>query len=119
MIEILLLIFKLVFTLIIILGLIYLSLRLSSEKINKYNENKYIKILEKTQISKDSSLIVVKVGKKGYVLSTTNTNIEKLDELSNEEILSLEEYKKKEKENLEFKYKEVLEKVKSFTKAKE
>lgn len=118
MLEIFLLIIKLIFTLIVILGLIYLSFKLSNEKLNKYTENKYIKILERTQIAKETYILAVKVGEKGYILSVTNSNVEKLSELTKDEIINIENNKKKEKEILDNKFNSILGKIKSFNKCK-
>lgn len=98
------LILKLIFALAVVLGLMYLTFKLSGDKLNKMNNGKHIKVLERTQISRDSSIAVVKVGTKGYVLSISNSKVEKLDELSNEDILLIEENKKREKEKLNEQY---------------
>lgn len=98
------LIFKLIFALAVVLGLMYFIFKLSGDKLNKVNEGKYIKTLERTQISKETSIAVVKVGSKGYILSISNNKAEKLDELSHEDILLIEENKKREKEKLNEQY---------------
>lgn len=110
--ELAFLIIKLIFAFLIVFSLMYLVFKLSGDKFSKLNEGKYIKILERTQISKDSSIAVVKVGKKGYVLSTTSNKMEKLDDLTEEEINLLEEGKKEEKERLNQQYDLILDKFK-------
>ncbi|MBD7915316.1 flagellar biosynthetic protein FliO [Clostridium sp. Sa3CUN1] len=110
--ELAFLIIKLIFAFLVVFSLMYLVFKLSGDKFNKLNEGKYIKILERTQISKDSSIAVVKVGKKGYVLSTTSNKVEKLDDLTEEEINLLEEGKKEEKERLNQQYDLILDKFK-------
>lgn len=107
------LIIKLIFALLIVFSLMYLAFKLSGDKVSKINDGKYIKILERTQISKDSAIAVVKVGKKGYLLSTSSNKVEKLDDLTEEEINLLEESKKKEKEILNQQYDLMLDKFKS------
>lgn len=107
------LIIKLFFALIVVFSLMYLVFKLSGEKVNRMNEGKYIKVLERTQISRDSSITVVKIGKKGYVLSTSNNKVEKLDDLTEEEILILEENKRLEKEILNEKYELTIKEFKS------
>lgn len=107
------LIIKLLFALLVVFSLMYLTFKLSGEKINKMNEGKYIKILERTQISRDSSIAVVKVGKKGYILSTSNNKVEKLDDLTEEEIFILEENKRIENDNLSKQYELIISKFKS------
>ncbi len=110
--ELAFLIIKLIFAFLVVFSFMYLVFKLSGDKFNKLNEGKYIKILERTQISKDSSIAVVKVGKKGYVLSTTSNKVEKLDDLTEEEINLLEEGKKEEKERLNQQYDLILDKFK-------
>ncbi|SFC61450.1 flagellar biosynthetic protein FliO [Clostridium uliginosum] len=79
----------------IILGLIFLMFRLLGSKINQINDKKYMKIVDKLQVTKENSLIVVKVGKRGYVMTSSSSHMEKLEELSEEEINIIEEDKKK------------------------
>lgn len=95
---------KLIFALAVVLGLMYLTFKLSGDKLSKINNNKYIKVLERSQISRETSIAVVKVGDKGYILSISNNKIEKLDELSNEEILVIEEDKIREREKINEQY---------------
>lgn len=94
---------KLIFALAVVLGLMYLTFKLSGDKLSKIN-NKYIKVLERSQISREASIAVVKVGDKGYILSISNNKIEKLDELSKEEILVIEEDKTREREKINEQY---------------
>ncbi|GAB6167691.1 flagellar biosynthetic protein FliO [Clostridium carnis] len=105
-------IIKLVFALGIVLALMYLAFKLSGEKIDKLNKNKYIKILERIQMSKDSSIVLLKIGEKGYVMSISNGKTEKLEEISKEEILKLENSKNMEKKELTLQYQKLFDKVK-------
>lgn len=79
----------------ITLGLMFLSFKVLGTRVNKINDNKYIKVIERVQVTKESNIFVVKVGKKGYVMTSTKGNMEKLSELSEEEIIEIEEEKKK------------------------
>ena len=79
----------------ITLGLMFLSFKVVGTRVNKINDNKYIKVIERVQVTKESNIFVVKVGKKGYVMTSTTGNMEKLSELSEEEIIEIEEEKKK------------------------
>ena len=79
----------------ITLGIMFLSYRILGTKVDRINDNKYIKVIERTQITKDNVILVVKVGKKGYVMMTSGNSVEKLSELSEEEINEIEEKKKK------------------------
>ncbi len=106
-------IIKLIFALVVVLGLMYLVFKISGNRLNKINEGKYIKVLEKVQISKDTSIVVLKIGKKGYIMSSSNNNTEKIDEISEEEILLLEEEKKIEKEKINQQYEVAIKGLKS------
>lgn len=79
----------------ITLGIMFLSYRILGTKVDRINDNKYIKVIERTQITKDNAILVVRVGKKGYVMMTSGNSVEKLSELSEEEINEIEEKKKK------------------------
>lgn len=79
----------------ITLGLMFLSFKVIGTKVNKINENKYIKVIERVQVAKESNILVVKIGKKGYVMTSTTGHMEKLSELSEEEIIEIEEDKKR------------------------
>lgn len=95
---------KLLFSLTIVLGLMYITFKLASTKVDEINKNKYIKVLERTQISKESSILVVKIGDKGYIMSTSQGKTEKLDEISSEELLKIETIKKSEIEKVQNTY---------------
>ncbi len=79
----------------ITLGIMFLSYRILGTKVDSINNNKYTKVIERTQITKDNAILVVRVGKKGYVMMTSGNSVEKLSELSEEEINEIEEKKKK------------------------
>ncbi|GAA0107110.1 MULTISPECIES: flagellar biosynthetic protein FliO [Clostridium] len=111
--DLIFMIIKLIFTLVVVLGLMYLVFKISGNRLNKINEGKYIKVLEKVQISKDTSIVVLKIGKKGYIMSSSNNNTEKIDEISEEEILLLEEEKKIEKEKINQQYEVAIKGLKS------
>lgn len=81
---------KIVIFLPFILMLIYISMKYGGSKLQNIQNGKYIKILERAPISKENSLLVVKVGQKGYVMASTNGKIEIISELSQEEIIEVE-----------------------------
>lgn len=81
---------KIVIFLPFILLLIYISMKYGGSKLQNIQNGKYIKILERAPISKENSLLVVKVGQKGYVMASTNGKIEIISELSQEEIIEVE-----------------------------
>ncbi|MBS5883241.1 MAG: flagellar biosynthetic protein FliO [Clostridium sp.] len=111
--DLIFMIIKLIFALVVVLGLMYLVFKISGNRINKFNEGKYIKVLERVQISKDTSIVVVKIGKKGYIMSSSNNNTEKIDEISEDEILLLEEEKRIEKEKINQQYEVAIKGLKS------
>lgn len=54
-----------------------------------------MKVIERVQVTKDNSILIVKIGEKGYIMTSTAGHMEKLSELSKEEIDNIEEDKKK------------------------
>lgn len=102
--DLIFMIIKLIFALVVVLGLMYLVFKISGNRLNKFNEGKYVKVLERVQISRDTSIVVIKIGKKGYIMSSSTNNTEKLDEISEEDIVLLEEAKRKEKEKINQQY---------------
>lgn len=76
--------------LVFILMLIYVSMKYGGNKLQDIQKGKYIKIIERSSISKENSLVVVKMGQKAYVMASTNGKIEIISELSEEEILEIE-----------------------------
>lgn len=82
--------FKIIICLPFVLILIYISVKFGGNKLQNIQNGKYIKILERTPISKENSLLVVKIGEKGYVLSSTVGKINIISELSKDEILNIE-----------------------------
>jgi len=86
---------KLILALGVTLGLMFLSFKLMGTKLNAINNNKYVKVIERVQVSKENFILIVKIGKKGYVIASTAGHMEKLSELSEEEINIIEEDKKK------------------------
>jgi len=71
--------FPLVLALILILGKL-------GNKFNLTSNNKYMKIIERLPLSKDTSLLIVKVGDKGYLMSSSSGKSEILKELSASEL---------------------------------
>lgn len=73
-----------------ILLLIYTSIKYGGNKLQNMQNGRYIKILERAAISKENSLLVVKLGEKGYVMSSVNGKLEIVSELDEKEILKVE-----------------------------
>lgn len=98
-------IIKVIFSLGFVIALLVLLLKLGENKLKIIQNKKYIKVLDKTQLSKDASIIVAKMGENAYILSVTSNNINILKELKEDEILNIEnaklENEKSNKENYE------------------
>lgn len=109
--ELAVLIIKLLLALVVVFGLMFLLVKVSNNKISKINHGKYIKVLERTNLSKDNSIILLKVGKKGYIIGSSSKGIEKLEEISEEEIALIDENKEKQKEEINQQYEEIIRKV--------
>ena len=108
---------QLILALGVTLGLMFLSFKLMGTKLNAINNNKYVKVIERVQVTKENTILIVKIGKKGYVMTSTAGHMEKLSELSEEEINIIEEDKKKAAAEISESYnKLILKSKKSFSK---
>lgn len=76
--------------LIVVLGLMVITLKYTRQGIKKSTSKKYIKIVDRTQISKDNFIVVVRTGEEGMVILTAPGHIEKLKDLSKEEMDKIE-----------------------------
>jgi|GEM_PF-265288 Flagellar biogenesis protein len=81
---------KIIIFLPFILLLIYISIKYGGNKLQDMQNGRYIKILERAAISKENALLVVKIGEKGYVVSSASGKIEIVSELDEKEILKVE-----------------------------
>lgn len=77
---------KIVFALAFVLALMMVTLRLLGKYQNKLSGNKNIKVLERTTLSQNTTLNIVKVGEKLYLMSSSSKGISILKELDNDEI---------------------------------
>lgn len=108
---------QLILALGVTLGLMFLTFKLMGKKMNVINNGKYVKVIERVQVSKENTILLVKVGKKGYVMTSTTAHIEKLSELSEEEMSLIEEEKKKAADEITENYKNLMiQSKKSFSK---
>ena len=108
---------QLILALGVTLGLIFLSFKLMGTKLNTINNNKYVKVIERVQVTKENTILIVKIGEKGYVMTSTTGHMEKLSELSEEEIIIIEEDKKKAAKEITENYNKLILKFKeSFSK---
>jgi len=87
------LIFKIIIFLPFTLLLLYLSLRYGGSKLRKLQDGRYMKVLDRIALSKENSIVVVKIGDKAYAVSSSSKEINILFELPNEEILHIENTK--------------------------
>lgn len=83
-------IIKLVVGLVVVFGLMIIALKYGRQGIKKTTSKKYVKIVDRTQISKDSHIVVLRTGEVGMVILTTPGHTEKLKDLSKEEIDKIE-----------------------------
>ena len=77
------------------IALIIITIRLSKSSINGIAKNKYIKVLERTNLNKDTELYVLKVGDEGCVIVSSSTKTDTIKELTSHQI---EEIEKKQEE---------------------
>jgi len=91
--QFLLLIFKIVIFLPFIVFLLYLSLRYGGSKLRKLQDGRYMKVLDRIALSKENSIVVVKIGDKAYAVSSSSKEINILFELPKEEIQHIENIK--------------------------
>ena len=98
--EIVFLSLKIVLALVVIILLMLVTAKISSNKFNNVSTKKSIKVLEKIQISKDTSIFVLKVLNKGYIVSISPNNTTLIDELTNEEVELIENNKREEVEKI-------------------
>ncbi len=115
--ELLTMLVKLILALGVTLGLMFLSFKLMGTKLSAINNNKYVKVIDRVQVTKENFILIVKIGKKGYVMTSTAGHMEKLSELSEEEINIIEEDKKKVAAEISESYNELILKLrKNFSK---
>ncbi|WP_026881258.1 flagellar biosynthetic protein FliO [Clostridium akagii] len=94
MLDTLSVVIRLIVALLVILPLIYLSLKFGGNKLQNVQNGSYMKVLEKLSVSKENSLLIIKIGEQGYVFSNTGNKMEIIKELTEEEISEIQESKK-------------------------
>ena len=110
--EFFILILKLILTLAIVFGLMILTLRYSKKGINKINAQKYVKIIDRVQIAKDSYVVILKIGDEGQVVLMSSANSEVLKKLTSEELKEIEDGKNEAYENMTNAFKNIKAKIK-------
>lgn len=91
--ELLTMMLKIAVALPFILFLIYAVLKYGGTNLQKIQNGKFLKILERVPLSKENSLLVVKMGGQFYVVSSTNQRIEIIKELTGEETSNIQDVK--------------------------
>jgi flagellar protein FliO/FliZ len=81
---------KIIIFLPFILILFYLSVKYGGSKLQQIQSGRYIKVLERVTISKENSIMVVKIGDKAFVLSSAAGKVEILIELDDDETKKIE-----------------------------
>ena len=56
---------QLILALGVTLGLMFLTFKVMGKKVNSINNGKYVRVIERVQVSKENTILVVKIGKKG------------------------------------------------------
>ena len=84
------LIFKIIVFLPFILLILYVSLKYGGNKLQKLQNGRYMKILDRISLSKENSIVVVKIGEKAYAISSSPKDVKILFELPKEEIITIE-----------------------------
>lgn len=94
-----------------IIALIIITIRLSKSSINGLAKNKYIKVLERTNLNKDTEVYVIKVGDEGCVVISSSTKTDKIKELTSHQIEEIErkqeEVKINNRNNIDLKLKDI------------
>ena len=76
-----------------IIFLIYLLLKYGGVKLQEVQNGRYMKIVDRLALSKENSLLIVKIGEKGYVVSTVQGKIEIHMEIPQEDLAKIESTK--------------------------
>ena len=97
---------KLILSLTTVLLLIFLVFKVLG------NNKKYMKIIDRLQITKDNSIVIVQIGKKGYIMSSSQKGMEKIEELEKEELQVIEEMKKESLKEIQCAYNKAFVKLK-------
>ncbi|WP_097025840.1 flagellar biosynthetic protein FliO [Clostridium peptidivorans] len=82
--------FKLILFLPFVLMLIYIFIKYGGGKLQDLQKGKYMKVLDRLPLSKENNILVVKIGEKAYVISSTQGKIEIIFEIPKEDIIKIE-----------------------------
>ena len=84
----------------IVILLIVISLKLSKGSLNKLSSGSYVKVLERLNLNKDTFICVIKTGKTGCVIVSSNNNTQVIKELDETEINEIVKMKKEKSESV-------------------
>ncbi|MCR4944395.1 MAG: flagellar biosynthetic protein FliO [Clostridium sp.] len=101
-------IIKFVVSLIIIVCLMGVTFKYLGKGMKVTTGGKYIKIIEKTQLSKDSFIVVLRIGNEGMVMLTSSGHTEKLKDITKEEIEEIESKKQQSLDEMSKVYEKIL-----------
>lgn len=83
----------------IVILLIVISLKLSKGGLNKLASGSYVKVLERFNLNKDTCIYVIKTGKTGCVIVSSNNNTQVIKELDESEINEILRMKKEKNDS--------------------
>lgn len=72
------------------IALIIITIRFSKINFNGIGINKYVKVLERTNLNKDTEIYVLKVGDEGCVIVSSPTKTDTIKELNKKQIEEIE-----------------------------
>lgn len=73
-----------------IILLIYISVKYGGNKLQHMQSGKFIKIIERVSLSKDSTLSIAKIGDKVFLIASNSNNTEILMEIDEEQLKKME-----------------------------
>lgn len=100
-------IFSLLFFL---LSLIFLSFKI--EKFYSVKKNKHTQVLDITRIDKNNSIVILKVGQEGVLLGVTPSSINKIKDISKDEIINIEKDIEKSRDDFNKNINHIINKIK-------
>lgn len=78
-------ILKILIFLPVILCLIYVFAKYGGSSLQNIQKGRYMSVLDRLPLSKDNALLIVKIGEKMYLISSSQGNVEVIEELNSEE----------------------------------
>lgn len=69
----------------LVIFLAYISLKFTNKYMRKMNDGKYLKVLETVQIFNKAAICIIKIGDKYHVIGVTDTSINEIKILNEDE----------------------------------